>query len=559
MSRLRGEVDARLAEGGEDAARAWLAEARGLPAAAADQLAGYLATARAALGTLPTQERLVLERFFDEAGDMHLVLHSPYGSRLNRAWGLALRKRFCRKFNFELQAAALEDSIVLSLGPSHSFPLDEVWHYLSRARVREVLTQALLDAPMFALRWRWNVSVALAVPRTRNGRRRPPQLQRQDAEDLLSVVFPDQLACAENLAGAREIPAHPLVTQTLADCLEEAMDLAGLERLLTRLEGGELVVDARDLARPSPLAEEVVNARPYAFLDDGAQEERRTLSVRSGGALDPAEAAATARYAPAIVQRVREEAWPGPRDADELHDALVLCGFLTATEGRAWRPWFRALAEARRATAVALADGETLWVAAERLAELQRLHPSASPEPPIAALGPVPEDGDAALLELLRSRFRAAGRLHRRRRRAPVVRTAAAGADAPLCPGAPARRDRAGQRARLPAVPARLAWPGRAAGGRGGPGRGGGRAGGLRGGGGGLGAGGAAGPGGRLCTAPARPAARQRTLRVAAPGAAATLGQRRSASRRAAAQHPHRPGGARGPGPLAPRRQRGGT
>ncbi|MBB3230223.1 DEAD/DEAH box helicase [Halomonas stenophila] len=409
VSRLRGEVDARLAEGGEAAARAWLAEAQGLPVGAAEQLAGYLATARAALGALPTQARLVLERFFDEAGDMHLVLHSPYGSRLNRAWGLALRKRFCRKFNFELQAAALEDSIVLSLGPAHSFPLDEVWHYLSRARVREVLIQALLDAPMFALRWRWNASVALAVPRTRNGRRRPPQLQRQDAEDLLSVVFPDQLACAENLAGAREIPDHPLVTQTLADCLEEAMDLAGLERLLARLEGGEIAVDARDLARPSPLAEEVVNARPYAFLDDGAQEERRTLSVRSGGALDPAEAAATARYAPAIVQRVREETWPAPRDADELHDALVLCGFLTAAEGEAWWPWFRALAEARRATAVDVADGETLWVAAERLAELLRLRPSASPEPPIAALGPVPEDDDAALVELLRSRLEALG------------------------------------------------------------------------------------------------------------------------------------------------------
>ncbi len=409
VSRLRAGMDACLAEGGQVAARDWLATAYGLPVEAAEQLAAYLAVARAALGVVPSQDQLVLERFFDEAGDMHLVLHAPFGSRLNRAWGLALRKRFCRKFNFELQAAALEDSIVLSLGPTHSFPLDEVWHYLNAATVRDVLTQALLDAPMFGLRWRWNASVALAVPRTRNGRRRPPQLQRQDAEDLLSLVFPDQLACAEKLAGAREIPDHPLVDQTLHDCLTEAMELAGLERLLARLACGEIAVSARELAAPSPLAEEVVNARPYAFLDDGAQEERRTLSVRTGGALDVAEAAATARYAPEVVRRVRDEAWPAPRDADELHEALVLCGFLTEGEGAEWRAWFAELTKARRAAVLASSGGETLWVASERLAEVLAVHPEAAPDPAIAALDPPPDDAGEALVELLRSRLEALG------------------------------------------------------------------------------------------------------------------------------------------------------
>ncbi|WP_189467999.1 DEAD/DEAH box helicase [Litchfieldella qijiaojingensis] len=409
VSHLRAGVDERLADGGEDAAYEWLETNYGLSCEAAEQLAAYLARARAALGVVPSQAHLVLERFFDEAGDMHLVLHAPFGSRLNRAWGLALRKRLCRKFNFELQAAALEDTIVLSLGPTHSFPLDEVWGYLNSKTVREVLIQALLDAPMFGMRWRWNASIGLAVPRTRNGRRRPPQLQRQDAEDLLSVVFPDQLACAENLAGAREIPDHPLVSQTLHDCLTEAMNVSGLERLLERLEQGEIVVSSRHLAVPSPLAEEVVNARPYAFLDDGAQEERRTLSVRTGDALDVADVAASARYDPEVVRRVCDEAWPEPRDADELYDALVLSGFITASEGAGWQSWFESLATSRRATVVSVPGGDTLWVAAERLAELCELQPQATLAPTIEAVGAMPDDTDTALIELLRSRLEALG------------------------------------------------------------------------------------------------------------------------------------------------------
>ncbi len=422
VSALRAAVAQQLEAGGVAAARDWLVAKFGSSWAAAEQLATYLAVARAALGVLPTQAQLVIERFFDEAGDTHLVLHAPFGSRVNRAWGLALRKRFCRKFNFELQAAALEDTIVLSLGPTHSFPLDEVVRYLRSASVREVLIQALLDAPMFATRWRWNVSIALAVQRSRNGKRRPAQLQRQDAEDMLAVVFPDQLACAENLTGAREIPEHPLVSQTLHDCLTDTMDVAGLERVLQRLESAELAVTTYDLSAPSPLAEEVINARPYAFLDAGAQEERRTLSINSGGALDLAEAAALAQPDPEAIARVRAEAWPDPRDADELHDGLVVLGFLTEQEGRLgplsgsetpadWRPWFDQLAAQQRATAVTLAGGTTLWVAAERLAELACVYPKARLRPAIAAVGgeAAAADSDTAITELLRSRLEGLG------------------------------------------------------------------------------------------------------------------------------------------------------
>src|SRR5690606_16035497 len=254
VSRLRAKLDDLLIDG-EGAALDWAQGELGLPEAAARQLVEYAAAARAALTVLPTLETIVFERFFDETGDQHLVIHSPYGSRINRAWGLALRKRFCRSFNFELQAAADENTIVLSLGATHSFGLEEVTRYLHSASVREVLTQALLDAPMFGTRWRWNASIALAVKRNLNGRRAPPAFQRTDAEDLLAVVFPDQLACAENLtAGYREIPDHPLVAQTVKDCLEETMDIDGLVALLQRLERKEVRIVCRDLAAPSPLA-----------------------------------------------------------------------------------------------------------------------------------------------------------------------------------------------------------------------------------------------------------------------------------------------------------------
>ena len=220
-----------------------------------------------------------MERFFDESGGMQLVLHSPFGVRVNRAWGLALRKRFCRSFNFELQAAATDDAIVISLGTQHSFPLEEVFRYLNSKTVKDLLVQALLDAPMFPIRWRWNATRALALPRQRGGRRIPAPLQRMEAENLMAAVFPDQLACPENLVGDRAVPDHPLVRQTLEDCLTEAMDIEALIATLERIESGALPCIARDLPEPSPLAHEILNAKPYAFLDNAPLEERRTRAV----------------------------------------------------------------------------------------------------------------------------------------------------------------------------------------------------------------------------------------------------------------------------------------
>src|SRR5438552_2075421 len=223
-----------------EAVSRWIASETGLSDSGARQLADYFIATYKSLGVIPSQTKLVLERFFDESGGMQLVLHSPFGIRINRSWGLALRKRFCRSFNFELQAAATDDAIVLSLGTQHSFPLDEVFRYLNSKTVRDILIQALLDAPMFPIRWRWNATRALALPRQRGGRKVPAPLQRMEAENLLSAVFPDQLACLEHIVGDREIPDHPLVRQTIEDCLTEAMDIAGLESLLRRIENGEI-------------------------------------------------------------------------------------------------------------------------------------------------------------------------------------------------------------------------------------------------------------------------------------------------------------------------------
>ncbi|MDE2195750.1 MAG: DEAD/DEAH box helicase [Gammaproteobacteria bacterium] len=413
VSRLRSAADTRLAAG-EDLT-AWLKRDLRLDAAAAPQLAEYLSAARAALGVLPTQDTVVFERFFDEAGDQHFVIHSPFGSRINRAWGLALRKRFCRKFNFELQAAALEDTVVLSLGVTHSFPLEEPAGYLKPATALEVLTQAVLAAPMFGTRWRWAATTALAVRRNRNGQRTPPAFQRADAEDLVAVVFPDQLACAENLAGAREIPEHPLVRQTLHDCLHEVMDADGFLELLGRLHSGDLKVVARDLAAPSPLAQEILSARPYAFLDDAPAEERRTLAVQSRGVMSLEEAGSLAALDPDAIARVQAEVWPEARDADELHDALTVLGFITEAEGRrssAWQSLLDELITAKRATRLRLNADTIFWAAAERLRELLSVYPAAVLDPviePVAESDGEPLIREDALRELLRSRLEASG------------------------------------------------------------------------------------------------------------------------------------------------------
>ncbi|MDF4004745.1 DEAD/DEAH box helicase [Luteibacter sp. PPL552] len=387
VSRLRQAVDACFDAGGRDAALTWLTGELSLSSAAAEQIVDYLFRARAALGALPTCDTVVMERFFDESGGSQLILHAPFGSRINKAWGLALRKRFCRTFNFELQAAATEDAIVLSLSTSHSFPLEEVSRYLHSASAKHVLVQALLDAPLFGVRWRWNAATALALPRFTGGRKVAPQLQRMKGEDLLATVFPDQVACAENLVGERDVPDHPLVHQTLRDCLHEAMDLDGLLALLRRMEAGEVRVVARDLATPSPLAAEILNAAPYAFLDDAPLEERRTQAVQSRRWNDAERADDLGRLDAAAIDAVREEAWPQARNADEMHEALMLLGAVTPDEAQAeagWAGWLRALAKDARAT-LWTQGGTSLWIPAERLPAWQAIHDGASMHPAIAA------------------------------------------------------------------------------------------------------------------------------------------------------------------------------
>ena len=381
---------------------------------AARQIAEYLARARAALSQLPTQYTLVLERFFDESGGTQLVIHSLFGSRINRAWGLALRKRFCRTFNFELQAAATEDAIVLSLTGTHSFALEQVWRFLHSNSAEHVLIQALLDAPLFNVRWRWNATTSLALPRFTGGRKTPPQLQRMKSEDLLAAVFPDQVACLENIAGERELPHHPLVDQTIDDCLHEAMDCEGWLALLRRIEQGEVELITRELPAPSPLAAEILNARPYAFLDDAPLEERRTQAVLSRRWIDPEDASDLGALDADAIAAVREEAWPQARGVDEMYEALAGLACVTETEARAtegWLAWLDALAQSGRATRMQIAEDEALWVPIERLACLRAVYPDAAFAPPL-----VPPKGfddawtqEAALVDVMRARLSGLG------------------------------------------------------------------------------------------------------------------------------------------------------
>ena len=394
LSSLRGELEARLveaegeagAEGGAGSGSAtatgggrwgaivsWLERECGLPAAGAAQAVAYVDAVRKTLGVVPTQQAIVAERFFDEGGGMQLVLHAPFGARINRAWGLALRKRFCRSFNFELQAAATDDGIVLSLGPTHSFPLESVFQFLAPDALEDILRQAVLQAPMFATRWRWTATRSLALLRMRNGKRVPPQLLRMRADDLLVSVFPNAAACPENLPGGDiEIPRHPLVDETMDDCLVEPLDLEGARALLERITGGQIALHARDTAEASPLSHAIINANPYAYLDDAPLEERRTRAVMMRRTLPDQPGDLAALDAAAIAQVV-EEAWPAVRDADELHDLLLTLGALSEGEGRAkgWGALWSELAAARRVVRLEAppgpAQGTPFWVAAERL------------------------------------------------------------------------------------------------------------------------------------------------------------------------------------------------
>jgi ATP-dependent helicase Lhr and Lhr-like helicase len=401
VSRLRADIVA-------EPQIEWLLHDAGLDRLGAEQAIAYVLSGARALGTLPASTHVVAERFFDEGGGMQFVLHAPFGARINRAWGLALRKRFCRTFNFELQAAATDNGIVLSLGEQHSFPLDIVFEFLRPETVRDVLTQALLDAPMFAARWRWNASRALAILRFAHGSRVPAPIQRMRADDLLAATFPDQAACAENLTGPPRIPDHPLVRETIRNCLHEAMDLDGLIAVLESIRAGAIRTSAVDTPEATPFSHEILNANPYAFLDDAPLEERRARAVQlrrtvrtdfveGAGALDP----------DAIVQ-VAAEAWPLVRDPDELHEALLT--LITVPPIPEWEPFFAALVDAGRAAILAPAEARaTFWIAAERSTIARAVHPGAMLTNPIHFAGVRPESQEGCAAEILRGWFESGG------------------------------------------------------------------------------------------------------------------------------------------------------
>jgi ATP-dependent Lhr-like helicase len=413
----------------------WLKGQCGLDDAGAEQAVEYILAGRAVLGAVPTQNRIVAERFFDEAGGMQLIIHAPFGGRINKAWGLALRKRFCRAFNFELQAAATEDGLNISLGEQHSFPLADVFHFLSPESAAAVLEQAALASPIFATRWRWDATRALALPRFRNGKKIPLQIQRMRADDLLAAVFPDAAACQDNLEGDIRIPDHPLVREAMKDVLTEALDLEGLKRVLRGISDGSIRCVAVDTPAPSQFSHEILNANPYAYLDDAPLEERRARAVSLRRVLPETVLSEIGRLDPAAIAQVRKEAWPDVRDADELNEVLQV--FVALPENFAppggasvaqallpvdrnqsgeiatqagvpvppvaarWGDLFRQLVAEKRATRALVGD-DTFWVAAEKTKAFSILFPEARFETQPAEIAQPASTRDDALLLLVR-------------------------------------------------------------------------------------------------------------------------------------------------------------
>ncbi|HYW52357.1 MAG TPA: DEAD/DEAH box helicase [Dongiaceae bacterium] len=405
VSLLRAAIDER----DDAAACAWLIAECGVDRAGAEQCVAYVRNGKAILGVVPTGTRIVAERFFDEGGGMQLVLHTPFGARINRAWGLALRKKFCRSFNLELQAAATDNGIVLSLSDQHAFPLEIVFEYVKSASVEQTLTQALLAAPMFAARWRWNATRALAILRMRGGKKVAPQLQRMRADDLLASCFPDAAACPENLTGPIRVPDHVLVRETIANCLREAMDVDGLIEILQALERGDIETHAVDTPEPSPFCHEILNANPYAYLDDAPLEERRARAVTLRRTIRSTDVDGAGILDPAAIAEVTESVWPVVRDADELHDALDTLIVLPPVAE--WTAWYDELVAQRRATT--LADGDArFWTCAERLDLARIAYPGATVAPQIAsvpAVQPLPERAEDAFAEILRGWLESSG------------------------------------------------------------------------------------------------------------------------------------------------------
>ncbi len=410
VGRLRRDLEAEIED--SEKMTALLTEECSLDQLGAIQIIDYLRATREALGLVPTDTDVVFERFFDETGGMQLVVHAPFGARINRAWGLTLRKRFCVRFDFELQAAASDDSIVLSLGPQHSFPIEESFAYVTSSNVEESLRQAVLYAPVFPIRWRWDAGRALAVPRFQGARKVPPPIQRMRADDLLAAVFPTHVGCQENVGGPLTLPDHPLIRQTVEDCLREANDIDGLITVLERIESGKVRLHAVDTLEPSPMAHEIIAGKPYTFLDDAPLEERRTRAVTLRRAL-PENARELGSLDADAIERVREEAWPDPRDPEEVHEALFSLVVIPATEVKPWQPWLEQLmADGRAGSMMLPQDSLRLVFAAENLFLIQALYPETeiniSAQPPGDALQRV-EDRDEARARLLRGWSEAIG------------------------------------------------------------------------------------------------------------------------------------------------------
>ncbi|HEY6129887.1 MAG TPA: DEAD/DEAH box helicase [Candidatus Acidoferrum sp.] len=427
-SELNGDQGS--APASKPAAVNWLKLECGLDDMGAEQAVEYVAAGRAELGTVPTQTTVIAERFFDESGGMQLVIHAPFGARINKAWGLALRKRFCRSFNFELQAAATDNGLNISLSEQHSFPLADVFRFLHPDSVKSVLEQALLASPLFITRWRWDAGRALALLRFRGGKKVPPQIQRMRADDLLAAVFPEAQACPENLAaGDINIPNHPLIREVMKDVLTEALDLEGLDRVLRNIASGQITCLAVDAPAPSRFSHEILNANPYAYLDDAPLEERRARAVEMRRMLPAAVLGEIGRLDPAAIAAVCDDAWPDVRDAEELHDAMLTLIALPISQNISssgndrlhaklsavlpyWSPWFEQLAESGRSRRAQIAD-ELYWVPTERAETFLQIFPSArflSPLPkPLQKPETPPASREDALLALLRGWISHAG------------------------------------------------------------------------------------------------------------------------------------------------------
>ena len=415
ITELREGIDGLLPDAG--AAREWVITESGVDVEASRQLVAYIEEGNRVLGVTPSKNKVVAERFFDESGGMQLVIHAPFGARINRAWGMALRKKICRNFDFELQAVATDDGLNFSLGPSLSMPVEDIFDYLKPNTIEEVLTQAVLQAPIFGTRWRWNATRALAILRHTSGKKVPPPLQRMRSDDLLAAVFPAQVACQDNApVGEIEVPDHPLVFETMRDCLTEASDLEGCRALLAGIESGAIEVYGRDTVQPSVFSHQILNAMPYAFLDDAPLEERRARAVPLRRAL-PDDARDLTQLDPDAIRQEADNAWPRIRDVDELHDALLTLGVLPeepaglsrpTMEGQPVLSWLQQLASAGRAHRVSADSGLSAWAAAERLSLVQKAYGSVSvsPEPrsPLSRRGGDPEvrSREDAILALVR-------------------------------------------------------------------------------------------------------------------------------------------------------------